>query len=173
MQDAASRRFLGFALGLALLAVPAGAEERTAQSLFRIERSKNANVVQYDARVRADGSLDRDEPIDAYWLRLAKDGRRKELSWLHRRAYGFSTRWREDGETLEMKMTAPIGRRLEVVMVDDTYRVRTRIDGRPAWVERIFVQSKERLLLPKVVYIDLRGTDVESGETRSERFVPD
>ena len=76
---------------------PAVANTRT-QPLFRIERSKNANVVQYDARLRDDGSLDRDDPIDAYWLRLASTGERKELKWLARKAaYGFDVHWQEDG----------------------------------------------------------------------------
>ena len=58
--------------------------------LFIIERSKNTNVVHYDARLTADGKLDPEEPVIAYYVMLAEDGRRKELSWIEKKmAYGF------------------------------------------------------------------------------------
>ena len=49
---------------LALLAAPAAAQTKTSP-LFIIERSKNANVVHYDARLTADGELDPNEPVIA------------------------------------------------------------------------------------------------------------
>lgn len=154
-------------------ALPATAGLR-AEPLFRIERSKNANVVQYDALVRADGSLDRDEPVDAYWLRLASRGERKELKWLARTAaYGFEVHWRDDGG-VELEMVAPIGRRVHVVRTDAGWQARTRIDGRECRIRRIFVQSRERRFLPpRVEWIDFAGTDAETGEGCEERYVPD
>jgi hypothetical protein len=161
-------------LGLALAAATSAAAETRAEPLFRIERSKNANVVQYDARVLDDGSLDRDEPVDAYWLRLASSGERRELRWLARKAaYGFDVHWRSGG-TIELEMVAPIGRRLHVVKTGDGWQVRTRIDGRECTIDRIFVTSvKRRFRLPSVASIDFAGTDVETGEKRTERYVPD
>jgi hypothetical protein len=44
------------------------------QPLFKIERSKNANIIQYDAQLGADGKLHAREPVVAYWLRLAEQG---------------------------------------------------------------------------------------------------
>ena len=75
---------------LALLAAPAAAQIKTSP-LFIIERSKNANVVHYDARLTADGNLDPKEPVIAYWVLLAKDGGREKLSWIEKKkAYGFT-----------------------------------------------------------------------------------
>jgi hypothetical protein len=161
-------------LALALAAAAEAAAEPRAQPLFRIERSKNANVVQYDARVLDDGSLDPDEPVDAYWLRLASTGERRELKWLARKAaYGFEVHWRAGG-AIELEMVAPIGRRLHVVKTGDGWQARTRIDGRECTIERIFVTSVERRFrLPSVASIDFAGTDVETGEKRTEHFVPD
>ena len=173
----APRRKLSLALALtACLAVAApAAADPGVQPLFRIERSKNANVVQYDARVQEDGSLDPAEPIDVYWLRLAGSGKRKELKWLQRRvAYGFSVHWAVDGSALELEMVVPIGRRVEVVRSGDAWQARTPIDGRPCHIERIYVKSTERRFLPpKVEYIDFAGSDVETGERRTERYTPD
>src|SRR5712691_865167 len=60
--------------------------------LFVIERSVNANVVHYDAKLGPDGKLDPREPVVAYWIMGAEDGRRQDLNAIERlRAYGFST----------------------------------------------------------------------------------
>jgi hypothetical protein len=84
------KKVMGWFTVLALLASPAAAQTRTSP-LFTIERSKNANVVHYDARLTADGELDPKEPVIAYWIRLAEDGRREELSWIEKKkAYGFT-----------------------------------------------------------------------------------
>jgi Domain of unknown function (DUF4833) len=48
--------------------------------LFVIERSTNANVVYYDARVTKSGKLNAEEPVVAYWIMLAGNGRREELN---------------------------------------------------------------------------------------------
>lgn len=173
MNVAVARLLLSFApLAAFVLASAVNAQTPETEPLFRIERSKNANVVQYDAVLQPDGSLDRDNPVDAYWLRLAKDGSRKELTWIQRSgAYGFSTRWIDDGATLELDMSAAIERAVEVVKVDGGWRARCRIDGRPAWVERIFVQTEKGLVGRKIVHIDFAGVDVETGERRTERLM--
>jgi len=157
-------------VGLALAAL--GEEARTAP-LFRIERSKNANVVQYDVQLRADGRLDPKEPVVAYWIRLEKDGQRKDLSWIQRRfAYGFDTGYNRETGVATLRMKADLGREIRVVRGDEGYRAELVIDGRPAYIERIFIQSIEGGVLPEVEYIDFWGTDLETGEPRYERFEP-
>src|SRR5579864_6728058 len=58
--------------------------------LFTIERNINANVVHYEARLK-DGKLDPHQPVVAYWIMAAEDGRRQELNLLEKvKAYGFN-----------------------------------------------------------------------------------
>ena len=69
------------------------AAELDRQGLFRIERSKNANIIQYDAQVRPDGKLDKKNPVVGYWIRLAEQGQEQELTWLQNKfAFGFIDR---------------------------------------------------------------------------------
>ena len=61
------------------------------QPLFTIAGSTNANLVQYDARVLSSGALDPKQPVVAYWIMLAQDGRHAELTGTEKRmAYGFT-----------------------------------------------------------------------------------
>ena len=149
------------------------AADSDVQPLFRIERSKNTNVVQYDARVTPTGHLDRSNPVDVYWVKVDQGGIRKELDWIERRlAYGFSTRFDSREPVLWLDMAADIGREIAVRSDDGQYRAEMTIDGRTAVVERVYVESVDTLVLPRVVYVDLYGRDIETGEPLNERLLP-
>ena len=143
-----------------------------ARRLFRIERSKNANIVVYDALMTRAGILRAGKPIDAYWLTLAGDGRREKLSRIQKRfAYGFKARFLDD-DTVVMKMAADIGRDIKVDVVKGVPRAVTEIDGRESVLDRIYVKSIETRLWPSVEYLELFGADSTTGEQRYERIYP-
>ncbi len=147
------------------------AAEKTDPLLFTIERNTNANVVHYDANLTAGGDLDPARPVTVYWVLLAEDGRRENLNWLEKKkAYGVKTLPAADGYTL--KLAAAPWLPLTVKMSGGSARVEGLINGRPAVMERMFIQARKRLLGQKVEYIDLYGTDLESGEKRNERVIP-
>jgi hypothetical protein len=145
---------------------------RETRHLFAIQRSKNANVVQYDAQLTAAGKLNPKEPIIAYWIMLAEDGRKQQLLWVEREmAYGFKAKFEAGGTFAIMDMVAPIGRKVKVYDKDGMYRAETLIDGRPAFVERIYIKSIEGGVLPKVEYVELFGQDIETGDNRYEKLI--
>ena len=150
------------------------AAETTPQRLFHIERNKNANIVVYDVMVLPDGNLpekDKDT-VDVYWLKLAEDGERKGLKKIERKmAYGLDIEGRE-GNRLTIKMKADIGRLVTVEAVDGTYLAFLDINDRPAVLEKVFIFATEGGVMPTVEYIELFGTDRESGEEAYEKFEP-
>lgn len=143
------------------------------QHLFKIERSKNANIVQYDVQVRADGTLDPKTPVVAYWIRLAEDGRRMKLRFFEKRfAYGFSAAYEPASNSVTLVMKADLGRDLKILKSMDGYRAMVTIDGRDALIDKIFVQSSGKKLFKQVEYIELHGVDRITGEDRFERYIP-
>jgi hypothetical protein len=57
--------------------------------------------------------------------------------------------------------------------MNGSYRAVVYINGKPSILERIYVESKERLTgLPKVLYIDLFGRTIEKGFLMRERIIP-
>ncbi len=165
------------ALVVTLFAVLAGplvafSDEPMTQRLFHIERNKNANIVVYDAHVLPDGTLTKKDPVEVYWLKLAEDGARKKLKRIERRmAYGFKVRDHE-GDRLRLDMKADIGRDIFVAAVHDTFRALIDIGGRRAILDRIYIFADEGGILPKVRYLELFGTDLETGEERYEKYLP-
>ncbi len=143
------------------------------QHLFKIERSTNDNIVQYDVQMAADGKLDPKEPVVAYWVRLAKEGQKEDLKWVEKKfAYGFKTKYNAKTNTASMDMVAKINRKILVYEGQGEYRAETIIDGQPAYIEKIFISSKGKGVSAKITYIELFGKDEKTGEDRYERLDP-
>ncbi len=118
---------------LVLLAAPAAARTKTSP-LFVIERNVNANVVHYDARLTADGTLDPKEPVIAYWVMLAKDGHRQKLNWIEKKkAYGFTIKPDPSVNGYKMTLVAAPDRQITVKKRRRTPSVprRSSTAGRP------------------------------------------
>lgn len=146
---------------------------KTTQPLFIIERSKNANVVHYDARLTADGELDPNEPVIAYWILLAEDGRREELNWIEKKkAYGFHIKSDPSANGYKMTVAAVPEGQITVSRDGDAVRAELVIDGRPAVLEKIYIHAADGLLGPKVSYIELHGKDLKTEEKRYQKIVP-
>ncbi len=165
---------VGFLI-LTLFFVPAllhaGASNR--QALFKIERSKNANIVQYDAQIGADGKLLKKEPVVAYWVRLAEEGQVQELSWVQRTfAYGFKVIYDRKNDTAELDMKPGIRRPITVEREGDDYRAVILIDGSISTLDKIFIQASGKGMSITVEYVELYGDDVKTGDSRYEKFVP-
>ena len=99
------------------------AEALTSHPLFHIERSKNSNIVQYDAQVAEDGKLYKKEPVVGYWIRLNEQGQKQKLSWIQRTfAFGFSTKLDKGGEGVILDMKADVGEEIKIIRIGDQYR---------------------------------------------------
>jgi hypothetical protein len=141
--------------------------------LFKIERSKNTNIVQYDVQVTPDGKLYQKKPVIAYWIRLAEDGRKRELTFFQRKfSYGFKTKYDAGSNSAILQMVAARSREIKVYEVEGKYRGETRIDGQPAFLERIFVTSIKNGFYRKTNFIELFGKDIKTGVDCYEKLTP-
>jgi hypothetical protein len=140
--------------------------------LFVIERSVNSNVVHYDAKLGPDGKLDPLQPVVAYWIMRAEDGRRQELSLLERtRAYGFST---QPQGMDRYKMTIVSEKKREILVTHDgtAARAETHIGDCRAYLQRIFVNTHKSMLLNWAESAELFGVDVATGKVCQEKVAP-
>ena len=159
----------------AILFVPTvvPADELARDALFHIERSKNANIVQYDAQVGTNGMLHSKEPVVGYWARLAHDGEIKELTWAQRKlAYGFKVKLNKKDNTAKLDMAANLGRSIQIMQNGDDFRAVADIDGVTSYIDKIFIHSTGSGLSTKVEYIDLYGKSIDGQVEHYERFSP-
>ena len=147
--------------------------DREMRHLFTIQRSKNINIVQYDAQLTPAGKLDPEEPVIAYWVMLAEDGRKQQLMWIEKEmAYGFKATCEANGDFAILDMVADIRRTVKIYETGGRYRAETLIDGKSAFVEKIYIKSIEGGTLPRVEYVELSGQDIETGDDRYEKLIP-
>jgi hypothetical protein len=142
-------------------------------SLFYIERSTNKNVVLYDALVeRAHGAVS-SVKLDVYWRMHERGGEREELTFLERKlAYGYEASLLRPDASFVVVLSACPERKLHVELGQGAPRATVELYGRPARLRRIYVQSQERALLPRVAFVDLFGEALDGGKRLRERLVP-
>jgi hypothetical protein len=154
-----------------LLLAPGLAAAQSTREIFHIERSKNKNVVRYDARIDKDGHLDAKEPVVSYWL--GPDGKRWSVTLVDRTFfYGFTVRKDRGGDFWHLTIAAAKGRPMKLYLKDGQPLAEGRIAGVTALLKKFFVQFKENTPLSGVSYVDLIGVDAKTGEPRQERVVP-
>jgi len=164
---------LAAALVLMLFSTLLLAQDPVIHPLFKIERSKNANIIQYDARSGPDGKLLKKKPIVGYWIRLNEQGQRMELTWVQRTfAFGFKTRMAKDRESAEMDMVADLGAPVTVSRHGEVYRATIPIEGRTSFLDRVYIKAHGKGIKVNVEYVETFGRDVETGEDRYQKIVP-
>ena len=162
-------------LTLALIFAPAilFAKELEHQSLFKIERSKNANIIQYDAQIGPDGKLFKKEPVIGYWIRLAEQGQVKQLTWIqHTFAFGFKVKYHPATDTATVDMVADIGQPITVRRVGGEYMATVNIEDQPSQLVKMYIQAHGKGMKVKVEYVDIFGKDLETGEETYARIIP-
>jgi hypothetical protein len=133
--------------------------------LFVIERSLNRNVLHYEANLDAQGRLDAKRPVSAYWVMVEKGGVREELTLLEKaKAYGFSTAPIDGGRSYDLRLKAIETRRVRVKQEGGAVWAETSIGKRLCTLERIYIAGEGTSLIPRVLSIDLYGTDRQTGE---------
>lgn len=156
-----------------LVPVPCLSKELEVAPLFRIERNKNANIVQYDAQLTPEGNLKPEKPVIVYWIMYANRGEKEELNWIEKKmAYGFSTEYVPKGDFWIMDLVADIQRKIKVYYANGRYRAETLIDGHPAFIDAIYIQSIEDTIRPEVKFIEFFGKAVKTGRSLYEKFTP-
>ena len=158
----------------------AAALSLTAQSritylpLFIVERSLNANVVHYEAKMRADGSLDPGEPVIAYWIMTAEDGHRQPLNILERaRAYGFTTRPDGANDSYIMTLVSDRKREIHIYREGGVVHAETLIGGHHAYLQKIFINVRKSVLFDTADSAELFGLDVDTAQPCYEKIRPD
>ena len=138
--------------------------------LFTIEKSSNANRVQYEARLRPDGHIDPNQPVAAYWIMAAENGRRQELNILERaKAYGFTIHPDKVPDSYRLRVVSHREKEIHVFRDGQTVRAEAVIGGRVALVDKIFIQMKKSFLLSLPDFGEMFGFDRETGQKLTER----
>jgi hypothetical protein len=156
---------------LLLIAAAGRASAECPDHLFVVARSKNANIVAYDAKTEPSGTL-ASKAVVAYWLLDGDPARREELNAIEwKQAYGFSLKKADTG-TSTLYFNAGKKRPITIRMRNGCPVAVGKIQGQTAILRKLFVQSKEGGLRPTVEYVEFFGEDPENGHELYEKLIP-
>lgn len=142
-------------------------------NLFVIERSKNANVVNYDAVLTDAGKINEKNPIDAYWLLYAeKNGEREELSAFDKKAYGFKTTYNQEKGNFDFVLKAVKEKPMVLGLYNNVPKAVIKINDVDCFLEKVYIESKDGALgIPKVSYYELFGKEVATGKPQQQKIL--
>jgi hypothetical protein len=144
----------------------------TRNPLFRIERSKNENIVPYDACLLRNGNLSGSNPVDVYWI--LKTGKKGELNAVEKKyAYGIESNKKLGENRFRIVITALKDREIIIEKRSTDYKALVRINGEQSIIEKVYVKSEENFLgFPDIDYVDLFGRSLKTNQLVKERITP-
>lgn len=162
---------LVFILSFAPLMLQAG--QMSQEPLFKIERSKNANIIQYDAQIGVDGKLDKKKPVIGYWIRLAEQGQVKQLTRVQRTfAFGFKAKYHQANDSATVDMVADIGQSITVKRVNGHYMAVINLEDGESQLKKIYILAHGKGMSVKVEYVEIFGIDLATGKETYAKITP-
>ena len=142
-------------------------------NLFVIERSKNANVVEYDAILTDDGKINEKTPMEAYWLLYAyKNGEREELSAFDRKAYGFKVKQEKGAKSFNVVLKSVKDKPMILGLYDGVAKIVIKINNVDCFLNKVYIESKDGAFgIPKVSYYELFGSEVKTGNLQQQKII--
>lgn len=146
----------------------------TNSRLFYLQRTPNANTIVYDLNTDDRGKLDANEPVKVYWIRYAEKGQKQDLNYIQRKfAYGLSATPLNNGN-YDIRFVSYKKFPLTLMRANDgKYHIFAFISKKQVMLNRIFVKiDGGSFWIPNVLYVEIAGTDPQTGREMVERFKP-
>jgi len=144
------------------------------ERLFYVQRTPNANTIVYDLNLNSDGKLNADQPVKVFWLKYAEKGQKEELNYIQRKfAYGLNTKAQNNG-SYDIRFVSYKKFPLTLMRGEDgKYHIFALVAKKQVILNRIFVKIEGgSFWIPNVAYVEVKGTDPETGKEIVDRFKP-
>ena len=138
------------------------------EHIYVFERSTNSNYVCYDINLNG-GNLCQKEPLKSYWV-LDEGTRIGEPSYLEKKiAFGIKVVSSTENEAV-VHMTAYKDLKIRICKHKGKWVGIVKQNGHEMVLQKMFAQMKQSVY-PKCEYVDVYGTDINTGEKRKERIM--
>jgi len=127
--------------------------------LFFIQRNQNADTIVYRVNRNLDGLINKDLPMDAYWIRYTDGGSRWELSEIQSKlAYGYQSSIITN-ELFSFQFVSYDEITFFITATDDEKRYQAvyQHNDQNIVLDNIYVYADEMGVFPVVKYIELFG----------------
>jgi hypothetical protein len=117
--------------------------------------------------------VDKDEPVNVYWLRYQENGEKKDLGYVQRKfAYGIDSKYLGKDQ-YELRFVSH--KKLPMYLVksedDKKYHVFVTVNNKKIQIERIFLRIEGgSFWLPNVKYVEIKGLNAATNASITERI---
>ncbi len=140
--------------------------------LFYLQRDPNSNTIICQLNADSNGQLNKENPVNVFWIRYAENGQKSDLNFIQRKfAYGINSK-SLGNDKYELKFVS-YGKFPLYLMKDkaNKYHVYATVAKRQIILDRIFVRIEGGTFwVPNVKYVELKGKDAATGEEVAERI---
>jgi len=143
-------------------------------NLFKIDRSRDPDIVVYDVRLDSQGKLDTSSPISVYWKKFTRDSIFEPLTGIQKK-FGYGIKFQNiDEHSADFKFVSSLDRIFELRKSGNNhYKVYTYSEGNKVEVKSLFIHFKDdSFWFPEISRIELVGLDTEKGSMVSESIIP-
>ncbi|MCB0381461.1 MAG: DUF4833 domain-containing protein [Flavobacteriales bacterium] len=142
--------------------------------LFYVQKSFNQNTVVYTLNIDEDGTINHSNPVNVFWRRYQEDGRKRDLTQIEKTfGYGVKSKALKDRpNTYIFSIAAIKDMQFIVTQINNKPQTITTINGKTAFIDRVYIKAEHIKLLPKVFYVEVFGTDVKTKKPLYHRIIP-
>ena len=148
--------------------------QKTNKLLFYLQRSHNKNTIVYELNTLSDGTVDVKTPIKVSWVRFEEGGKRAEVSFIQRRAFGVKCRLADKSDNSFIVQFNNFNKRdiRLVKTATGTYCALMKIDNETAELEDVFIKAENNAIgLPiSFKYMDVYGISQKDRKPVYERI---
>ena len=151
--------------------------ENENQILFKIERSKDPDEIWYTTNLHPNGSINREMPIKAFWVKKTANNKIEPLTLIQKRySYGIKAIDPADNEGNEwnFQLAAYKNRTFKLKRsANNYYQVFILSGNREIALTQIFVKfDGGSFMFPTIAYAKLKGVDPQTGSEITEIITP-
>ena len=141
-------------------------------SLFKIERSRDADEIFYDVNLNSNGELNTRMPIKIYWIKKTKGGRKEGLTWVQKK-FGYGLKYEKISPLeAEFKFVSYLNR--SFILKKDkngVFKVFALYEDSILEVKNLYIQfNGGSFLSPKISKVELYGYNPQTGELVKEKI---
>ena len=143
-------------------------------NLFKIDRSRDRDIVLYDVRLDSLGNLDSSGPISAYWKKFTENGRYEPLTMIQQK-FGYGIRFHNISESVADFQLVSFQDQLFRLRKnkDNEYRVYLVSGGKNIELRSLYIQFEDdSFWFPEISRIEIKGMDLAEGGLVTEIIIP-
>ncbi|MBW6480423.1 MAG: DUF4833 domain-containing protein [Bacteroidales bacterium] len=144
--------------------------------LFKIERSRDADIIYYKLNINSDGLIDQNEPLEIFWIKHSDRNQKEPLTRIQN-SLSYGVKYLEKTKKKLLFRFQSANERDFIITTDDvlnsSYRVYTKVNGKLMIFEKMYIHfGNESFWNPKIDQIDLHVSDPHTGKKIVDTFKP-